>query len=153
MSKLSLLCIHLSNLCFDAVDIIARLFGGQKIVNLTTQELLDLSPSAFVLVDVRSADERKVSMIPGAISSSEYEKNSEAYCERIIIPYCTVGGRSYLYARKLVRKGVTVRNYRDSIIGWCSQNRPLVDDQGKATNRVHVHTAVFTVPDVYEMVS
>jgi len=31
--------------------------------------------------------------------------------------YCTVGGRSYLYARKLVAGSVDAVNYRDGILG------------------------------------
>jgi rhodanese-related sulfurtransferase len=113
----------------------------------------DANSTRFVLVDVRSDAEVNVSVIPGAITKAEYEKNEGQYVGQLVIPYCTVGGRSNAYAKQLVKKGVTVKNYKGSILEWVAAELPLVTLEGKPTNRVHTSSSRYRVPDKYEQVT
>ena len=107
----------------------------------------------FVLVDVRSDAETKVSVIPGAITKAQYEKNREQYQGRMVIPYCTVGGRSASYAKQLQAKGVQVKNFKGSILAWVRAGLPVVQLDGKPTNRVHTYSDRHRIPAKYEQVT
>lgn len=108
-----------------------------------------LPEPSFVVVDVRSEAEVKVSLIPGAITKTQYKQNQNAYAGRTVIAYCTVGYRSGIYARKLSSMGITAMNFKDSILGWCEQQHSLVTPEGKPTNRVHVYSSQYSVPSNY----
>ena len=152
------LLIATSNCFFACINSIARSLRGHAVADISTEELqtlqagmegVDESSAVFVLVDVRSEAEYAVSMIPGAITRQQYESDESKYRDRLVIPYCTVGGRSYLYARQLVKSGVQTQNYKPGILGWCHAKLPLVTSSGKHTNRVHVYSSVFKVPIEY----
>jgi len=75
-------------------------------------------------------------MIPGAVSQEVFEKellpkilqqrNLEAASQPLVVPYCTVGFRSGLYCKDLVRKhGLEVRN-GEGIIMWTFDGEQLV---------------------------
>jgi len=105
-----------------------------------------------VFVDVRAPEERAVSMIPGAISTKDFEANKEQYADREIIPYCTIGYRSGAYAERLQEEGYRVRNLEESILGWLHSGRPVVDD-GAPVKKVHTYGEKWAIaPDDYEMV-
>lgn len=112
----------------------------------------EVEPVDFVVVDVRSEAETKVSVIPGAITKVEFEKDREKYNGRTVIPYCTVGGRSGAYAQQLANDGVKVKNYKGSILDWVNNELPLVTLDGKPTNRVHTYSAGYRVPSKYQAV-
>ena len=144
--------------------------GSQKIAEVKTQELAKMlrdrqaeieqakksgeppKDPEFVVVDVRGDAEIEVSIIPGAITKAQFEKDRAKYSDVTVIPYCTVGGRSGAYARKLVKDGATVKNYKGSILDWVNHGKPLVTLDGKATRRVHTHSPRYRVPDGYEAV-
>ena len=107
----------------------------------------------FVVVDVRSDAEVDVSVIPGAITKAQFEKNHKKYADLVVIPYCTVGGRSTAYATQLVKDGWKVKNYKGSILQWITDELPLVTLEGKPTNRVHISSARYRVPAKYERVT
>ncbi|MEL6106997.1 MAG: rhodanese-like domain-containing protein [Planctomycetota bacterium] len=133
---------------------VLRCTGSPRIDSIATQELQSaLESDEVVLVDVRSDAEQAVSRIPSAISKSEFEIDPEKHRGRMIVPYCTVGGRAYLYARRLARQGFETRCHRESILGWCDAELPLVDAAGQPTDRVHVVTKAFKVPPKYEAVT
>ncbi len=148
-----------------------RLLGGKELPTISTDELHNLLteqqqaetrakelgqplPAAdFVVVDVRSAAEVKISVIPGAVTQEQYEKNVDEYRDRLVIPYCTVGGRSSAYARKLDQAGVKVQNYKGSILEWVRAEKPLETLDGKATNRVHIYSDRYRIPPKYQAVT
>ena len=68
----------------------------------------DQRTNPYVLVDVRTDDERKVSAIRGSISHSKYEADFDAsYRDKRVVAYCTIGYRSGKYVEKLIKdKGV-----------------------------------------------
>ncbi len=90
-----------------------------------------------VLVDVRTDVEREVSMIPGAISADEFEARKAELDGSTVVPYCTVGYRSGLYARELQQEGWRVANMVGSIVAWTYNGGSLVNAEGE-TRRVHV---------------
>ena len=149
-----------------------KLFGGGPKVDVihTTElkNLLDRQEQAetkakkagtavpkagFVLVDVRSVAEINVSIIPGAITKADFEKDREQYRGRTVIPYCTVGVRSGTYARQLAASGMKVRNYKGSILEWVGAELPLVTLDGQPTNRVHTYSNRYRVPSKYQQVT
>jgi len=104
-----------------------------------------------VWVDVRSRSEYSVSRIPGAITQGEYEADAGALAGRQVVVHCTIGGRSYLYARKLMAGGVDAVNYRDGILGWCRAGLPLETSDNHLTTAVHPYWRIFHVPEQYEI--
>jgi rhodanese-related sulfurtransferase len=107
----------------------------------------------FILVDVRSPREMSVSVIPGAISKSEFEKNIEKYRGMTVIPYCTVGGRCADFSRQLAQSGWTVRSYRGSIVDWVKNELPLLTPLGEKTHRLHTNGKQFDLPGGYQQVA
>ena len=100
----------------------------------------------MILVDVRSKNERDVSMIPGAITSDEFENliknNPNMDKSRLIVPYCTIGYRSGKYGSYLLKEcGFTnVRNGEGIVLWTHAVGSSLVVQVGgaeKCTNEVH----------------
>lgn len=110
-------------------------------------------PQQFVLVDVRSDRERSISVIPGAISQAEFERNQTKYSGKVVIPYCTIGGRCGDFSRKLAQDGWTVRSYRGSIVEWVQNELPLVTPKGESTTLFHPNGGTFRIPSKYRPVS
>ncbi len=155
----------------DAVAQLGRLFAGPKVETIETDDLHNmlqrqqqaeakakesaakLPQPDFVVVDVRSDAEISVSIIPGAITKAQYEKNRQQYQGRTVIPYCTIGGRSGAYAKQLAGNGVKVKNYKGSILKWIDAGLPLVTLDGKPTQRVHTYSDRYRVPAKYEQVT
>jgi sodium/bile acid cotransporter 7 len=109
-------------------------------------------PEPPVIVDVRSDEEREVSMIPGAISREEFEKHPDRFTGREVVTYCTIGYRSGRYTQKLVGKGWDAHNLRGSIVSWTHVGGEL-EQGGSPTRRVHVYGKTWNlVAEGYEAV-
>ena len=106
----------------------------------------------YIVVDVRAKVESDVSVIPGAITKSEFEKNSQKHHGKVVIAYCTVGYRSGIYANQLTTKGWEAYNYKGSILDWCKNQLPLVTPDGTETNRVHTYNSSYKVSEGYEAI-
>ena len=147
---------------------ITSLFGNkQSVPEITVQDLRQLQlkqseaenkavssgkakPTAdYVVVDVRAESETAVSVIPDAITAKQFKANSEKYKGRTVICYCTVGYRSEIYARKLIAKGVSAKNFKGSILAWCEAKFPLETLDRQPTNRVHTYNFSYRVPVDY----
>lgn len=146
-------------------------FGGPKVETIETAELqrmfannrkaakkataagAEMPASDFVVVDVRSEKETNVSVIPGAITKAQYEKDAAKHQGKLVIPYCTVGARSGAYAKQLAGKGVEVKNYKGSILDWVNAGLPLTTLDGQPTKRVHTYSDRYRVPANYEQVT
>lgn len=107
---------------------------------VTPQALLELMdrPEELVLIDVRSEEERAVSIIPGAITPEEFEAVADGFSDRSAVAYCTVGVRSSRYAQEMARQGIRVLNLRGSLLAWTYHEGPLEKD-GEPTDSVHVY--------------
>lgn len=108
---------------------------------------------SVVIVDVRSPAESNVSIIPGAVTRLDFEREIDRYKGKRVITYCTVGLRSAAYARKLRSDGWDGWNYSGSILDWCRHKLPLVTPDAKPTNRVHTYSTEFGAPFGYEAVN
>lgn len=95
-----------------------------------------------VVVDVRTEEEQRISMIPGAISQHEFEVDPARFEGREVVTYCTIGYRSGVYAQKLREKGWKASNLRGSILAWTHAGLDLVRT-GAPTRRVHVYGATW----------
>jgi rhodanese-related sulfurtransferase len=94
-----------------------------------------------VLVDVRTAEEYRVSRLAGAKNAPLGTKPEEALAgipkDAPVVAYCSVGYRSSQFAQEAQKAGWTnVVNLEGSIFAWANEGRPLVDDRGPAT-KVH----------------
>jgi rhodanese-related sulfurtransferase len=143
----------------DASAQFGNLFGRKQAVpEIKVEQLRELKldekkeSSDYVLVDVRTREESSVSVIPGAITMFEFEKNRDRYRDRTVITYCTSGYRSEQYARKLIEKGVKAKNFKGSILEWCRTGLPLLTPNGEPTNRVHTYSSRNRVPAKYQAV-
>ena len=121
-----------------------------SVTALEIQDLLNDEKNAdqFVIVDVRSKAETDVSMIPGALTKSEFESTAQEHDGKTVIVYCTIGVRSGEYAASLNEKGWDALNYEGSILDWCGNNFPLTLD-GVQTNQVHTYSRWYSAPENY----
>jgi len=99
----------------------------------------------FILVDVRTPQERQVSVIPGAVDGDSFEHHLADHQHKKIIVYCTIGYRSGHYARTLREKGLDAYNLREGILGWTHIDGPLLDSHGQSTRRVHVYSHLWNL--------
>ena len=125
----------------------------QKLIDEAKEAGQEIPDAEFVVVDVRTEKEVNVSIIPGAITKAQYEQDSAKYQGKLVIPYCTVGGRSGAYAKQLAGKGIKVKNYLGSILKWVDAGLPLVTLDGQPTNRVHTYSDRYRIPAKYEQVT
>lgn len=113
----------------------ARKFPDVK--DISAEELQKLiEQEQVILVDVRTKEEMKVSMIIGGISRAEFEREPEKYRNYTVVPYCTIGNRSLPYARELQERGFKVFNFEGSLLSWTHVGGKLVNRTG-ITNRIH----------------
>lgn len=124
-------------------------FSG--IAEITAEELKnEQNESELVLVDVRTPEEQAVSMIPGAVTSVEFERDASKYKDSKIVAYCTIGGRSGHYTHSLQSQGYNAYNLKGAILSWTHVGGELTHS-GEPTHKVHVHGAKFNlVADGYE---
>ncbi len=152
MPQLEHMLIRLCDGGFGAIERVHRWLGRPHVGTISTSELhsqMTAETSKPVLVDVRSLAEHSISRIPGAITQADYEADVDSLAGRPVIAYCTVGGRSYWYARKLVAGGIDAVNYSDGIMGWCRADLPLETPDIQPTAAVHPYWPIFRVPDRY----
>ncbi len=123
---------------------------------ISADSLATALPSGrFLLVDVRSEKERRVSTLPGAITPRELERLAKGggLLGREIVAYCTIGARSSSFARARARDGLRILNLEGSILDWTHAGGPLVRPDGKETKRVHVYSRRFNlIADGYRAV-
>ena len=125
-----------------------------EVTNITPAEVMDLlaRQKKVVLVDVRTPEEQRVSMLPGAITREELLSNLNAYRDHVIIGYCTISYRSGQLAQDLRKKGITTLNLKGGLLAWI-QEGGKVYSQGKETQKVHVYGSKWDLaPDRYQTI-
>jgi rhodanese-related sulfurtransferase len=147
-------CIEVaSNYAFALVEGVRHALGKPAVQRISIADLqaaLASNDPKVVLVDVRSEQERGVSRIPGAIALHEFLNDKDMYNDALVVPYCTIGGRSYLQAARLANQGMNVKNLAEGIVGWCRAGLPLETPDNQPTNKVHTHWRLFAIPPAYE---
>ena len=115
-----------------------RSFPG--IIDVEPRLAMDLAKrGSVVFVDVRTPEEQRVSMIPGAVTDAHFLKNVEKYKDDIVVGYCTISYRSGELARKLREgRGITMYNLRGGLLAWAHDGGKVVDQKGE-TKRIHVY--------------
>ena len=98
-----------------------------------------------VFVDTRTPQERRVSMLPGAISVNEFLKDSNKYRNETIISYCTISYRSAKFTRELNNKGFTAYNLAGGLLAWVLDGGKVYDSSG-VTKRIHVYGKKWDYP-------
>ena len=98
--------------------------------------------SEMVILDTREREEFGVSHIPGARYFGYENKNWKSLAglskDTEIIVYCSIGARSQNIGKELKRKGYSnVKNLYGGVFLWANQRRPLEDNRGIPTNKVH----------------
>jgi sodium/bile acid cotransporter 7 len=128
--------------------------GRAAVPWLSPKEFLEQShEEQWTMVDVRTAPERAVSMIPGAVSKEAFEAHLDEHANRPILVYCTAGCRSGAYAKELRERGLNAFNLRGGILAWALNGGPFFDPDEEPTRRVHVHGQGWNVlPPGYEAV-
>jgi len=122
-----------------------EMYAGYKkefleVTDITPAEVMDLlaRQKKVVLVDVRTPEEQRVSMLPGAITREELLSNLDAYRDHIIIGYCTISYRSGKLAQDLRKKGIIMLNLRGGLLAWIHEGGKVFS-QGGETRKVHVY--------------
>lgn len=101
-------------------------------------------------LDTRAYQEFKVSHIPNArwIGYDEFslDKMKGIDKQTPLVVYCSVGVRSEQIGKKLLDAGYTnVQNLYGSLFEWVNQDKPIVDEKGKPTNKVHGYSRTWGI--------
>ncbi|QHW01266.1 rhodanese-like domain-containing protein [Spirosoma endbachense] len=121
----------------------------KKTVPLINVAELKKMPEA-VLLDTRSKAEFDVSHLPNAhwVGYDDFDlKRVQAIPKATtVVVYCSVGYRSERVGEKLLAAGYQhVNNLYGSLFEWVNQGNPVVDNQGKPTQRVHAYSRLWGV--------
>ena len=108
------------------------------IEDISPEEILLDSNDNYVFVDIREENEKNISIIPGAISFDNFEKDVEDYLDKKIIAYCTIGNRSGQYVKVLDNKNIDAYNLIGGILLWVHDGGEVVSPAGNITKKVHV---------------
>ncbi|WP_080241542.1 rhodanese-like domain-containing protein [Spirosoma rigui] len=121
----------------------------RKSVPLVTVDELKKMPDV-VLLDTRTKEEYNVSHLPNAywVGYDDFDlKRLPAIQKQAnVVLYCSVGYRSERVGEKLLAAGYRrVHNLYGSLFEWVNQGNPVVDNQGKPTQRVHAYSRLWGV--------
>lgn len=124
---------------------IGEMYDGYRssfpgIAEITAKELGPMMrEGSVILVDVREAKERAVSVLPGSISKGDFEAIVDDLDGKKIVVYCTIGYRSGEYVEALKSRGIEAFNLQGSILSWVHAGEVVVTLDGSETKRVHVY--------------
>lgn len=122
---------------------------SHTVPEINVQDAYDVRRKA-VFLDTREPAEYGVSRIKGArlvgYDNFDIQSVRDLPKQQPLIVYCSVGYRSEKVSEKLLADGFTnVRNMYGGIFEWKTQGLPVVDNTGKATNRVHAFSRTWGV--------
>ncbi len=136
-----------------AIEALVSKFADDTVPTMRVEQVLEILERdddekprrTVVFLDCRDAEERAVSVIPGAVSEyDDDDDGDEDGKETIVICYCTIGYRSQKKVQELKKRNPDVKAYNlsGSIVAWTHDPRApaLVDPKtGKETKRVHTY--------------
>ena len=110
-------------LAIMAAFYIRRSFLSRSLHNYTGSEAQQRVQAGSILLDVRTAGERRSLSIPSSLHIPVHQisarvKELEKYREKEIICYCASGNRSVSAAITLKKAGFTVGNLTGGISSW-----------------------------------
>jgi adenylyltransferase/sulfurtransferase len=93
-------------------------------------------PKGFMLVDIRPADERKLTHIPGDvhIPAEKFSVDAAKYKDNDVVLYCHHGVRSAVLADALEVRGINVKSMAGGIDAWSDKVDPTVKKYGHEHN-------------------
>ncbi len=133
----------------QSLDNLIDRYNTRSIPYISVQELR-MDQKNYLVLDTRKQKEYKVSHIPGAIWASERPTQSfmdslTTKKQKPIVVYCTVGIRSEDFGEKLKKMGFTnVKNLYGSIFAWKDEGYPVIDLNGKETEKVHTYSRIWS---------
>ena len=97
-----------------------------------------------LFLDARETAEYQISHLPGALmigyDQPDFSILDQTDKQRPVVVYCTIGYRSERIANDLRSKGFNnVYNLYGSIYAWKLAGYPLIDAEGKTTEKVHTY--------------
>lgn len=92
----------------------------------------------WAIVDARSAAERQVSIIPGALGIEDFEAELDDHSKKNILVYCTLGCRSGVYAQMLRERGFNAFNLWGGVLAWTLEGNVFESPSGDTSRSVHV---------------
>lgn len=111
-----------------------------QVPQFTAEDLMSMPRGERpVLIDVRNASERAVSLIPSALTLETFGGDASESTARPVIVYCTIGYRSTKLAAKLRRRGFNAHNLHCGVLAWAHAGGVFVTSEGQATSQVHVY--------------
>ncbi|AQG82639.1 rhodanese-like domain-containing protein [Spirosoma montaniterrae] len=121
----------------------------KKTVPLVTVAELKKMPNT-ILLDTRARAEYDVSHLPNArwvgYDDFDLKRVQDISKDANVVLYCSVGYRSERVGEKLLAAGYRhVHNLHGSLFEWVNQGNPVVDNQGKTTQRVHAYSRLWGV--------
>ena len=126
------------NIVYDMYDDYRAKFPTAS--EITVEAAMELMQGGqAILVDIRRPAEMSVSMLPGAVTQTDFESNPERYSGLVVVAYCTIGYRSGIFSVEWKKKGVDVLNLKGGILAWVLEGGKVYAPGGKAVNRVHVY--------------
>lgn len=126
-----------------AYDVMLKTLLSHNVSEVSVVKAKEMKNALFL--DARELNEFQVSHINKArhvgydkfdlTSLKDVDKNQQ------IVVYCSVGYRSEKIAEKLVQAGYTnVQNLYGGFFEWVNESLPVVNNQGKQTDRVHAYS-------------
>ena len=137
--------------------VISRMYESYKVEDFqyvddcsVEEALVLIAEKDAILLDVRSARERSVSMIHGAIEKETFLGLGKT--GRPVLLYCTIGYRSGQACWSLKKSGYQAINIRGGILSWIDRGQKL-EHMGQECKKVHVYGSKWNyVPDDYEAI-
>ena len=103
---------------------------------------VDSLPEGTPILDVRTAAEASVSVIPGSTLLADKAAQKAwlaSPAKGPVLVSCAAGVRSARFTRTLREAGVEAYNLEGGIFAWAAAGKPVLDPDGKPTKRVHTY--------------
>lgn len=140
------LFVGLQSFAQASIDELLKKYNTGEIPYVSVEELrMKQLNGNVVILDSRTAEEFKVSHLEGAIfigvGKEKTQQLESLSREKPIVVYCSLGVRSEEAALWLRDLGFTnVSNLYGGIFKWKNEDFPVVDPEGKPTEKVHAYS-------------